>query len=99
MRAIIALVCALNETFAAEQAAGPLTEKGSTRPYQLLMVGGDDLLLLCRAESALPFVKHYASKLSALRLHDGKPLGVGAGIVICQPTCSYVSLGRCERRR
>jgi len=56
------------------------------RPYQVLMLGGDDLLLVCRAEKALPFVVDYARALSSRKLADEKPLGVGAGVVICQPS-------------
>ena len=56
------------------------------RPYQVLMLGGDDLLLVCRADKALPLVVEYARELSGLNLADEKPLGVGAGVVICQPS-------------
>ncbi len=52
--------------------------------YQLLMLGGDDLLLVCSAEHALPFVCAYAEALRAHPLCDGKPLDIGAGVAIAK---------------
>lgn len=66
-------------------------EHGSVRPYQLLMVGGDDVLLLMQAEHALPFVAHYAQALSDERrkLSDGATLDIGAGVVIAQASFPF----------
>lgn len=52
--------------------------------YQLLMLGGDDLLLACSAEHALPFVCAYAKALREHPLCDGKPLDIGAGVAIAK---------------
>ena len=48
------------------------------------MLGGDDLLLVCRASYALPFMVKYAKHLASedLSLPDGKHLTIGAGVVI-----------------
>ena len=85
-----ALVEALGKTFAqasAANGAGPRTS-----PYQLLMLGGDDLLLACQAEFALRFVQHYAESLKGKNLSDGKPLDIGAGVAIAQPTFPFHAL-------
>lgn len=63
---------------------GTFTETGGVCPYQLLMLGGDDLLLICRSDLALPFAKHYAEELQKYPLADGKPLDVAIGIAIAQ---------------
>ena len=57
--------------------------------YQLLMLGGDDLLLACAARHALPFVRAYAEALNGLRLCDGKPLSIGAGVIIAKETFPF----------
>jgi hypothetical protein len=60
------------------------TESGGVRPYEVLMLGGDDLLLICRANGALDFVRAYAEELSQYPLADGKPLTVAMGVAIAQ---------------
>jgi hypothetical protein len=57
--------------------------------YQLLMLGGDDLLMACAAPYALPFVHAYAEALERLPLCDGKPLGIGAGVAIAKHTFPF----------
>lgn len=52
--------------------------------YQLLMLGGDDLLLACAASYALPFVRSYAHALEDINLADKEPLTIGAGVVIAK---------------
>jgi hypothetical protein len=81
-----AVVDALSETFS--------EFKGKYRPFQLLMLGGDDLLLLCRARFALPFLVAYAQGLQCSGLADapgdGKsPLSIGAGVVIARPSVPF----------
>ena len=71
-----ALTKALNSTFGSYQ--------GSVRPYQVLMLGGDDLLMACQASYALDFVRNYAQALTQFDLPDSQPLGIGAGVAICQ---------------
>lgn len=73
-----ALTEALNQVFA-----------NAPRNYQLLMLGGDDLLLTCAAPYALPFVRAYAAALKGIPLCDGKPLSIGAGVAIAKETFPF----------
>lgn len=50
--------------------------------FRPLMLGGDDLLMLCDAAWALDFVISYATELSRHKLLDGSPLTVGVGVAI-----------------
>lgn len=75
-----AVVDALASTFPAPN------KVGETRPYEILMLGGDDLLLICRADRALAFAIHYAAELEKHKLADGKPLHVAMGVAIAQKT-------------
>lgn len=70
-----AVVDALAQTF---------TKPGGKRPYEILMLGGDDLLLVCRADRALKFAQKYAAELQKYDLADGRPLGVALGVAIAQ---------------
>jgi hypothetical protein len=67
-------------------------------PYRLLMLGGDDLLLVCRARFALPFVHAYAEALTHSKLPDcneagekiaDRPLAVGVGVAIAKPSFPF----------
>lgn len=80
----LALVETLTATFA--------TAAPGITPYQLLMLGGDDLLLVCQAEFALPFVVHYAQALRAKPLSDRDALDIGAGVAISQPSFPFHAL-------
>jgi len=83
---------ALEETFADY-------DDDNNRPYHLLMLGGDDLLLVCRARYALKFVVEYAKQLKNYRLTErlgnngepaaGAPLTIGAGVVIASPKLPF----------
>jgi hypothetical protein len=73
------VVAALDKTFEA-------AKEKSFRPYQVLMLGGDDLLLACRAENALDFALNYARELQTHELADGKRLDVAMGVAIAQYT-------------
>lgn len=57
-------------------------------PLILLMLGGDDLLLVCRAQTALPFVVTLCEELAALQ--SGKSgtfaLTLGVGVVFAKHT-------------
>ena len=56
-------------------------------PLIPLMLGGDDLLLVCRAEIALPFVVTLCEALAALQTdHDGFKLTLGVGVVVAKRT-------------
>lgn len=62
------------------------------RPYQLLMLGGDDLVMVCQARFALPFVRALTRALAALSGPEGyrsPPLEVSAGVVIAAPNIPF----------
>jgi hypothetical protein len=55
-------------------------------PLVLLMLGGDDLLVLCRAEKALPFVVKLCEELAGIQ-NEAPPndaLTLGVGVVIAK---------------
>lgn len=79
-----ALLEALQRVFTPEVLAGH-----DHLPYQLLMLGGDDLLLLCHPCYALPFLTHYAAGLEQRPLLDGQPLSIGAGVVIAKHSLPF----------
>lgn len=76
-----ALVKAIHTVFAA-----------TPQSYSLLMLGGDDLLLVCSAPLALPFVQTYAEALKPILLSDGQPLSIGAGVAIAKDTFPFYRL-------
>lgn len=57
-------------------------------PLVILMLGGDDLLVVCRAEKALPFVITLCEDLEQLQSEStgGFKLTLGVGVVIAKPT-------------
>ena len=57
-------------------------------PLIPLMLGGDDLLLVCRAETALPFVVALCEALAEYQPTSGHvaKLTLGVGVVIARPT-------------
>jgi len=59
-----------------------------TSPLMPLMLGGDDLLLVCRAETALPFVVALCDELAKIQQDPGsiQDLTLGVGVVISRPT-------------
>lgn len=65
----VALSTAITKTF------GHVEDK--VAPFQIMMLGGDDLLFVCQASYALEFVTEYAKALEA----DGV-LTIGAGVAI-----------------
>lgn len=60
----------------------------ATAPLIPLMLGGDDLLLVCRAEVALPFVATLCEELEELQRGDRNEfkLTLGIGVVFAQHT-------------
>ncbi len=74
----------------AAQAAINTACEGETKraPLIPLMLGGDDLLLVCRAEKALTFVVKLCEELAALQREDasGFELTLGVGVVIAKHT-------------
>lgn len=57
-------------------------------PLRLLMLGGDDVLIVSRAEEALPFVAKLCEELDTLQGddHRGFKLTLGIGVVFARPT-------------
>ncbi len=55
-------------------------------PLVLLMLGGDDLLVMCRAEKALPFVVSLCEELARIQRegNSGFELTLGVGVVIAK---------------
>ena len=82
------LVEALDRTFG--MAGGKRNDQ--PRRYQVLMLGGDDLLLICRAESAIPFLVNYAAALEGHEDIPGGPITIGAGLVISRPSVPFARL-------
>ncbi len=66
-----------------------LKDHQGPRPYQLLMLGGDDLLILCRPEHAFRLVTDLATEIARYDLPDGKPLSLGIGISIAKHTIPF----------
>ncbi len=60
--------------------------------YRLLMLGGDDVLIVCRADRALPLIRDVASDLLKWKLPDDEPLTLGAGVVIARPKLPFFRL-------
>jgi len=66
------------------------------RPYHLMMVGGDDVLIVCRADSALPLAAEFAR---ALKQQCGqsasfklRPLTAGIGVMISPASLPFAAL-------
>ncbi|MBM3298898.1 MAG: hypothetical protein FJY85_02985 [Deltaproteobacteria bacterium] len=81
-----ALVDSLKETFS--------SFVGRYRPYEVLMLGGDDLLVVCRAKYALGLVCTYAKHLQEHSLPDARPVTIGAGVAIASPNFPFHHLHR-----
>ena len=73
----ISLIEALHHTF---------QKKEDYQPFQVLMLGGDDLLMVCRAEYALSFVVHFARCLNTCPIFGETKTTVAAGVVVSRPT-------------
>ena len=82
---------ALRQTFTPE-----VLQSSYELPYQLLMLGGDDLLLVTRPEHAFPFIIHYAEALQnkPVPYKDGqtRPISIGAGIAIAHHKLPFYRL-------
>ncbi|HIQ20690.1 MAG TPA: hypothetical protein EYH34_05595 [Planctomycetes bacterium] len=83
-----ALLDAIEKTFGDSARKRPL-------PFRVLMLGGDDLLLVCDAAFAMPFVIEYNKAIrrwdEELRKHEAKrpPFTFGAGIAIVKRTFPF----------
>ena len=83
-----ALVATLKEIFGA---CSPADFRGIA-PYQLLMLGGDDLLIVTRASYAMRFVASLARQLDAAVCESPYPLSFGAGVAIARPSFPFHAL-------
>lgn len=76
------LVGALDDVFATE------LNGINHLPYQVLMLGGDDLVLVCQARFALAFVRRYAEHLQNHPIPwqhgETRPISIGAGVAIAR---------------
>jgi len=61
-------------------------------PFHLLMLGGDDLLLVCRAKQAHAVVQAIDGYLQKHPLADGNPLTMAYGIAIASHTLPFYRL-------
>lgn len=61
-----------------------------TMPLRPLVLGGDDLTLIIRADLAFDFIQHYAQAFEEASREQGQALTVGAGMVIMQPAYPFV---------
>jgi hypothetical protein len=79
----ISLKNSLNKTF---------KQKSSPNNYHLLMLGGDDLLLVCDALKAFEFVINYEKEIQNTKLLDDKKLTNGIGIAIAHKKYPFYHL-------
>lgn len=80
-----AVVQAINQTFNKPGSAGQ-------QLYQPLMLGGDDLVMVCRADLALTFCRQLCLDIQCIKLSDGKPLTLGIGVAIAQSSYPFYRL-------
>ncbi|WP_028302061.1 Cas10/Cmr2 second palm domain-containing protein [Oceanospirillum beijerinckii] len=68
--------------------------QGRVLPFQLLMLGGDDLLIACQAKDALPLITLIDEKLNhdEQKLLDGDTMTLGAGVVIASHSMPFYRL-------
>ena len=73
---------------ALQQAINTHCPSNGESPLILLMLGGDDLSIVCRADIALPFVVTLCEKLDQLQSGQNNDfrLTLGVGVVIAKPT-------------
>ncbi len=70
--------------------------KDDKLPYQLLMLGGDDLLLITQPQYAFPFIIEYSKQLADKAIpykgEEIKPISIGAGIAIASNNIPFYHL-------
>lgn len=68
-------------------AIGEVCHDQQVAPLCLLMLGGDDVLIVCRAAIALPFVVSLCKALAQLQEdRSGFRLALGVGVAVAKPT-------------
>jgi hypothetical protein len=64
-------------------------------PYQVLFCGGDDIVVACRQELALPFARKltetFADQNQGAPWNSGQPIGLSVGIVCCNPGFPFLA--------
>ena len=68
------------------------TNANQTCPLTVLMLGGDDVLVVCRASLALPFVRDLCKKLEEIQAGlptDAFRLTLGVGVVFSRPSVPF----------
>ncbi|ELR63888.1 hypothetical protein C942_03232 [Photobacterium marinum] len=80
---------ALNNTF------DEIIEQNKPLPFHLLMLGGDDLLLVCRAKQAHKLVQAIDTHLQQHPIADDHPLTMAYGIAIASYTLPFYRLYHC----
>jgi hypothetical protein len=64
-------------------------EQPQSQGIQILMLGGDDLLIACRAPLALPLVSALANELHELQRGKTPQLTIGVGVAIAKPSFPF----------
>lgn len=61
------------------------------QPFEILMLGGDDLMFACQAKYALPFVNALTEQLNKkeYNLADNKPVSVACGVAIAKASLPF----------
>lgn len=63
---------------------------GNPGRYKLMMLGGDDLLMVCPAKYASDFIIHFTAKLKELEAMGGPTVGIG--VTITSPNVPFHNL-------
>ena len=83
----------VNLRLALKQAIDKLIQSDTNfqrKGLQILMLGGDDLLIACRASLALPLAEYLAQSLTTIQLNASYPkLTLGIGIAIAKPSFPF----------
>jgi len=72
-----ALMAALNDVYQIE-----FESEDTYSRFRILMLGGDDLLLVCRAADAFSVIINYAKRIEEQANNNSIELSIGAGLVI-----------------
>jgi len=88
MRVVVrkAVVEAISSTF------GNRVGSDGQRLYQPLMLGGDDLVMVCRADLALEFCRRLCECIQNYPLADKQPLTLGIGVAIAKASYPFYRL-------
>lgn len=66
-------------------------------PLRPLVLGGDDVTLVCRADISLLFINRFIRAFERISKENGHRLTMGAGMVVCAPGYPFLkAFERCE---